>query len=184
MSLKNKILTFLIFFACMFCFCASKDTLDAGKNATLHNNLAINYLKENNYVAAIKEFQIAIQLNPNSQVTATYYYNLGMIYTRLKKYRDAKACYEMSLKINPLYFRYYVDAVKTYKSLNILDKELKKHQKEKDNPLSDLYIGLIYIEQGKRSAGITTLDNFCAKEPNLMITDGVRTYLNQMSQNQ
>ena len=183
MSLKHKILSLFILCSCVFCFCASSDTLDAGKNATLHNNLGINYLKENNYVGAIKEFQIAIQLNPKSQVTATYYYNLGMVYTRLRKYKDAKSCYEMALKINPLYFRYYVDTVKTYKALNILDKELQKHLKEKGNPLNDLYIGLIYIEQGKKSIGITTLDNFCANEPNLMITDGVRTYLNQMSKN-
>ena len=48
MSLKHKILSLFILCSCVFCFCASSDTLDAGKNATLHNNLGINYLKENN----------------------------------------------------------------------------------------------------------------------------------------
>ena len=181
MSLKQNILSFLFLCALVFCFCASVDPLDAGKNASLHNNIAIKYLKENNYVGAIKEFQIAIGLNPDNQVTATYYYNLGMVYTRLRKYNDAKDCYETALRISPLYFRYYIDTVKTYKELNILESELQKHLAETDNPLSDLYIGLIYIEQGNKNAGITTLDNFCVKEPNLMITAGVRTYLNEIS---
>ena len=106
MSLKRNIISFLFISAFIFCFCAAVDPLDAGHNATLHNNSGIKYLKENNYVAAIKEFQIAIDLNPNHQVTATYYYNLGMLYNRLRKYSDAKDCFENSIRLNPLYFSY------------------------------------------------------------------------------
>lgn len=179
MSLKRNILSFLFITAFVFCFCAAVDPLDAGKNASMHNNIAIKYLKENNYVGAIKEFQIAIDLNPNHQVTATYYYNLGMLYVRLKKYKEAKDCFENSIRLNPLYFRYYIDTVKMYKELNILDSELTKYLARQENPLSDLYIGLIYIEQGKRSAGITTLDNFCEKEPHLLVTAGVKNYLKE-----
>ncbi len=183
MSLKRNILSFLFLGAFIFCICAAVDPLDAGHNASMHNNLGIKYLKENNYVAAIKEFQMAIDLNPNHQVTATYYYNLGMLYIRLKKFQDAKDCFENSIRLSPLYFSYYVAAVKMYKELGILDSELTKQLSKQDNPLSDLYVGLIYIEQGNRSAGITTLDNFCDKEPNLLVTIGVKNYLKEITKN-
>ena len=149
MSLKRNILSFLFVSAFIFCFCAAVDPLDAGHNATYHNNTAIKYLKENNYVGAIKEFQIAIDLNPNHQVTATYYYNLGMLYVRLKKYSDARVCFENSIRLNPLYFRYYIDTVKMYKELNILDSELSKYLAQQDNPLSDLYVGLISAKKSR-----------------------------------
>ena len=47
-------------------------TIDAEKDAFLHNNVGLNYLKDRIYYAAIQEFKIAIQLSPNTQATAIF----------------------------------------------------------------------------------------------------------------
>ena len=41
------------------------------------------YLEEKYYFGAIKEFQIAIALLPNSQASAAYYTNLGKTYEKI-----------------------------------------------------------------------------------------------------
>ena len=51
-------------------------TIDAEKDAFLHNNVGLNYLKDRIYYAAIQEFKIAIQLSPNTQATAIFKNNL------------------------------------------------------------------------------------------------------------
>ena len=52
------------------------DNIKAQNNAYWHNNKGLIYLEEKYYFGAIKEFQIAIDLNPNSQASAVFYTNL------------------------------------------------------------------------------------------------------------
>jgi tetratricopeptide (TPR) repeat protein len=46
---------------------AETDKINASNNAEMHNNWGVNYLEEGDYFAAIKEFKIAIALNPSKQ---------------------------------------------------------------------------------------------------------------------
>ena len=68
--------------------------IDAVRNAYIHNNKGLNYLKDNLYYPAIQEFKIAISLNPNTQATAVYYNNLGETYMKLGYPDMAIDCFE------------------------------------------------------------------------------------------
>src|SRR5574344_1522340 len=68
--------------------------IDATKNASHHNNLGLELLEEDQYYAAIEEFNIAINLNPNTQATAVYYNNLGETYFKLGLLGPAQSCFE------------------------------------------------------------------------------------------
>lgn len=159
---------------------ADKFKIDAEKNAFNHNNIGVNYLKEHYYYGAIKEFQMAIQLNPNTQATAVYYNNLGKTYLLIGYPNLAQSCFERAIIQNPISFDYYLNAVQTYKNLNILDSKLREYKSKKNNPLNEIMIGLIYIEKGQRATGVTMLDNFCYKEPDLLITKAVRNYMKNL----
>ena len=54
----------------------SLNKIDAERNAHIHNNTGLMYMQEGFYYGAIKEFKLAIDLNPNTQATAVYYSNL------------------------------------------------------------------------------------------------------------
>ena len=69
-----------------------------------------------NYYAAIEEFKIAISLNPNSQASAAYYYNLGAVYSKLGAYKLAYPCYQRALKLNPNFNYYYKNVSKKPKN--------------------------------------------------------------------
>lgn len=138
------------------------------------------YLEENYYYGAIKEFQIAIDLNPNSQASAVYYANLGKTYEKIGYYELAKPCFEKAVSLNVLCFDYYLKLAENYKHLGILDEKISLYHTKKDSPLNEVLLGLLYIQKGQKSIGITILDDFCNKEEKLLITKGVRNYLNEI----
>lgn len=82
-------------------------TIDAVRNAYIHNNRGLNYVAERMYYPAIEEFKIAISLNPNTQATAVYYNNLGETYMKIGYPDLAQDCFERALKQYSLNLKYY-----------------------------------------------------------------------------
>lgn len=157
------------------------ETIRAQNNAYQHNNKGLLYLDEKYYFGAIKEFQIAIALNPNSQASAIYYTNLGKTYEKIGYPKLAQPCFEKAVSLNVLCFDYYLQMVENYKKLGIVDKKLEEFKKKTDSPLNEIVIGLLYIQKGNVTTGITVLDEFCNKEPKLLITEGVKNYIKQLT---
>lgn len=180
MFIKKLFLFFLT--AVLLCpICFADETINAKNNAYIHNNKGLMCLEENYYYGAIKEFQIAIDLNPNSQASAVFYTNLGRTYEKLGYYDLAKPNFEKALKLNALCFDYYLNVAKNYKNLGIVDKKLKEAIKNKKSPYDDILIGLLYIQKGDTSTGITMLDEFSNTEYKLIISEGIRNYLDEIT---
>lgn len=175
----SLVVFFTVFFLNIGAVELNKFKIDAEKNASLHNNQGVNCLKERYYYGAIKEFEMAIQLNPNTQATAVYYDNLGRTYVIIGYPNKAQICFERAVIQNPLNFDYYLSLVSVYKKRGLLDFKLREYKLKKDNPLNKIMVGLLYIEKGEVSTGITVLDNFCHDEPDLLITKAVRAYIKQ-----
>lgn len=184
--------TFLIFIiSILFPLCANAVTpglfndraitkIDAERNAYLHNNTGLMYMQEGFYFGAIKEFKLAIDLNPNTQATAVYYANLGKVYLKIGYPNLAQACFERAVEQNPMDFGYYQNLVTSYKRQGLLNSKLQKYKKSK-NPLSQVMVGIILVESGQRVKGLTALDDFCYAEPDLIITKAVKDYIRSKS---
>ena len=174
---------FIIIVCILFCgqCCYAVQTIDAEKNAYRHNNKGIMYLKEKYYFGAIEEFKIAIDLLPNSQATAVYYSNLGRTYEEIGYPELARSCFEKAVSINVLCFDYYLKLAQNYKKLGIVNEKLLEFQNKTNSPLNEIMVGLLFIHKGDISTGVTVLDEFCNKEPNLLITVGVKEYLKQIT---
>lgn len=173
---KYLVILFYIFFIC-YSVNAEPAPIKAENNAYRHNNLGLIYLEEKYYYGAIKEFQMAIDLLPNSQATAAYYVNLGKTYEAIGYHKMAQPCFEKAVSINVLCFDYYLKLADNYKNLGIVDEKLIEFQNKTTSPLNEIMVGLLYIKKGNITTGITILDDFCNKEPNLLITAGVREYI-------
>lgn len=156
-------------------------TIKARNNAYIHNNKGLIYLEENYYYGAIKEFQIAIDLNPDSQASAVYYVNLGNTYEKIGYANLARSCFEKAVSLNALCFDYYLKMTENYEKLGIAEDKLNEYKNNKTSPFNDIITGLLYIQTGNISTGIIVLDEFCNKEPNLIITKGVRDYLDKLT---
>ena len=176
---KFLILSIMLIFIAKPIF--ADETIRAENNAYRHNNKGLLYLDEKYYFGAIKEFEIAIALNPNSQASATYYANLGSTYEKIGYYDLARPYFEKAVSLHPLYFDYYLKLAQNYKKLGIVDKKINDYKKKSYNPLNDVIIGLLYIQKGETTTGITILDDFINKEEKLIISKGVKKYLQQIT---
>ncbi len=154
--------------------------IDAEKNAFFHNNMALRYVEEKNYFAAVQEYKIAISLNPRAQSTAVYYNNLGEIYLKFGSYRYAQDCFERAITQYCLNFVYYQNLAKCIKAQKGIDSAIKKYSVTSRNPLNMIMVGLLYVQKGDIKRGIIKLDEFCMQEPDLIITDAVRNYLKEL----
>lgn len=180
MHIKKVLLTFfLLFFS--YQFSLADETIRGENNAYRHNNKGLIYYREKYYFGAIKEFQIAIDLNPKTQAAAVYYLNLGNTYETIGYHDLAKNCFEKALSLNALCFEYYFRLATNYKNLGIVDEKLEEYIAKTNSPLNQIMVGLLYIQKGETSIGITVLDEFCNNEPNLMVTAGVRKYIQEIT---
>lgn len=154
----------------------SLNKIDAERNAHIHNNTGLMYMQEGFYYGAIKEFKLAIDLNPNTQATAVYYSNLGKVYLKIGYPNLAQTCFERSLEQNPMDFGTYQNLVLSYKRQGLINKKLQSYKKS-TNPLSKIMVGVLLVESGQRQQGLTTLDIFCNDEPDLIITNAIKNYI-------
>jgi len=166
--------------------------VDAAKNANWHNRRGANYFKEQDYFAALKEFKMAIALNPNSQSTAVYYNNLGKVYLvfgEIQRGRNltradadftmmAESCFERAIQLDCMKFEYYKNLVRTYELLGTVASRRDFLLKNINaNPFNAIIIGIIYAKEGKIIPARGILENFVIKNPDLIITNDVKKFL-------
>lgn len=152
--------------------------IDATKNATMHNNLGLEYASNQNYYDAIQEFNMAIALNPKTQATSVYYNNLGETYMKIGCFKEAQKCFESAITQYSLNFLYYQNLVKSFKAQNIINSKINLYTtKAEKKSLDMIVLGLLYVENNNIQRGIIKLDEFCMTEPDLLITGAVRNYI-------
>ena len=178
----KKFIALLFIYCTIICAAYSDETIKAENNAYRHNNMGLMYLQEKYYFGAIKEFEIAIDLVPDKQASAAYYVNLGTTYEKIGYPALAQPCFEKAVSLNVLCFDYYLKLAENYQKQGKVDEKIADFQSREYYPLNDIMIGLLYIQKGDVATGMTVLDDFCNKEPNLLITSGVRRYLDKMTQ--
>ena len=108
---------------------------------------------------------------------------MGKTYLKIGYANLAEESFDKALRRNSTNFEYYQNLVASYKSQNKLEKELKKVIKD-EKPVSKVIAGLILIEMGKMESGINILDEFCFEEPEMILTKGVRNYLQSIVPNE
>ncbi len=157
-------------------------TIDAEKNAYIHNNKGIEYASEKLYYAAIQEFKIAISLNPKKQSTAVYFNNLGKVYMEIGYPELAVDCFENSVIQYSLNFEYYKNLADCYKALGVSQEKLELYRSKSDeNPMFKIMVGLLEEQRGNLKKAIITFDEFAMSEPDLIITPAVKAYTKELS---
>jgi tetratricopeptide (TPR) repeat protein len=174
---------------------AETDKINASNNAEMHNNWGVNYLEEGDYFAAIKEFKIAIALNPSKQTTAVYFNNLGQTYMELSKIQKkhklstengdfahwAEISFDTAIEQDCMNMNYYKSLVQSYKAQGKLSEKLKEYKaKTEKDPFAQIVVVLIYKEQGKKRNAQISLDEFISKYPDLLITQSLKMYAKEL----
>lgn len=173
--------------------------IEAQKNASMHNNLGCMYFKDKDYLAAIKEYRIAIGIDPNSQSTATYFNNLGKAYLILGEIqvknklptgtmgdfsKMAETAFEEAIKIDCMKIEYYNNLVKAYELLGNLETKKQFFLKNKEkNAFNVIPASIILVQQGDVQYANMLLDDFVVKNPDLIITNDLKKVIKDNLQN-
>lgn len=179
---KTLIVAILIFNIIFLCGATDMNyVIDAEANATKHNNLGLAYLKERYYFGAIKEFEMAINLNPNSQAAAIYFNNLGRTYVAIGYPELAETKFLEAIRKYPLNFEFYKNLVDVYGKQDCIEERLKFYKKNRKDKFDDITIALLYGAKGEMKTELTILDEFCETEPDLIITPAIRHYIQEQA---
>ena len=170
-------------------------TVDAKNAAQRHNNLGTMYYKDKDYFAAIKEYRIAISINPDAQTTATYFNNLGKVYLLLGEIQKknglplqgwddfsimAQISFEEAILKDCMKIEYYQNLVKAYELTGMM--EVKKQflmQNRDKNPFNVIPVAMILKKQGDIEYANMLLDDFASQNPNIIISRDVKKILKE-----
>ena len=180
---KIALIILVLFMEIQAAFCAgtvATYVIDPEKNAYHHNNLGVMYIEEKNYYGAIQEFKIAISLNPKTQATSTYFNNLGRAYMIIGYPQLALDCFQNALKQYPLNFEYYKNLVDCYDKLGKTSSKLGEYKSKKKSSLDRITLALLYEKSGDIKKAIFILDEFANSEPDLIITQAVKVYIQEL----
>ena len=155
-------------------------SIDATKNARLHSNMGNIYFSEKNYIDALKEYEIAFNLAYNTQASGAYLYNIARCYFALGNYSASKNAVLGAIKKDCINITYYQLLVDCYIKLGTIEKELKSHIKQTDNPYNRVIVGLIYLKTNRKMQAKATFDDFVATHPEMIISEDIKTILNKI----
>lgn len=163
--------------------------VDASSNAKMHNNLGTMYFNNKDYFAAIKEYRIAIGINPNSQATAIYFNNLGKTYLVLGKIQKrnglplrgwddfskmAVVCFEEAISKDCMKLEYYENMVEAYELTGQLHAKKNYFLANKDEKFNIIPAAIILKKLNEEDYANMLLDDFISKNPNIIITDDLK----------
>ena len=155
-------------------------SIDTKKNARLHSNMGNIYFSEKNYIDALKEYEIAFNLAYNTQASGAYLYNIARCYFALGNYSASKNAVLGAIKKDCINITYYQLLVDCYIKLGTIEKELKSHIKQTDNPYNRVIVGLIYLKTNRKMQAKATFDDFVATHPEMIISEDIKTILNKI----
>jgi tetratricopeptide (TPR) repeat protein len=132
------------------------DTIRKSPMAVLpHNNLGVVYKDQERFEDALREFQIALRIEPNYFQA---HYNLGIIYEKRKQFDEAIQEYQTTLKLKPSYARAHNNLGAVYKDLGRLEEAETEFQAalklQPDIPTTHYNRGTSLSEQGRLDEAI------------------------------
>lgn len=87
---------------------------DNPNDAEAHANLGAVYQKQNNFAAALQQYEKAEELNPSNVNTRL---NMGTLYQAKKEYETAIAAYDTIIDVNPNFMLAYLYKAQCYKAM-------------------------------------------------------------------
>lgn len=156
--------------------------IDASKNARGHSNMGNLYYDEKNYIGAIKEYEIALNLTEIPRQKAVYMYNIANCLYNLGDYKNSKIYSEKAILNDYMNISYYKLLAKNIVKLKLETLEIEKLNQDKNNPFNEILVGLIYLEKEEKTIALTILDDFVNKYPKMLVTQDVIQIIKQIKQ--
>jgi tetratricopeptide (TPR) repeat protein len=132
-------------------------------------SLAIESFENNSIKEAQILFEEILKIDPNHAET---YYNLGLIFQRLREFNKSKNFYKKAIKIKPSYIEAHNNLGLIFRELNDLKNAKLSYQKAIDidpNSIMAIFnLGIIFRELGEFKSAIKCYEKVIKIQPNLV----------------
>ncbi|MCD8024785.1 MAG: tetratricopeptide repeat protein [Candidatus Gastranaerophilales bacterium] len=165
-------------------------TVNAQNAAQMHNNLGTIYYKDKDFFAAIKEYRIAIAINPDSQTTAVYFNNLGKVYLLLGEIQKrnglplqgwddfsimAQISFEEAISKDCMKLEYYENLIKALELTGQIENKKQYYLSNRNkNPFNVIPAALILSKEGDIQYANMLLDDFVTENPDIIISNDLK----------
>lgn len=157
-------------------------------NALLHFQQGQIWMESGSIPAAIREYQVAIQLKPSATLTASVYNNLGIAYTRIKQYPKAIVSYQKAIELNPNFSLYYENLVQTYIKAKSGPQAIRKleHivQGNPSNRQAWYILGLLYQKSLQKELARGALETAYQLAPDTDLAQAIEQHLSTLQSSQ
>ncbi len=172
------------FLACHFsmqAFAADNDYYQMDDNAIYHFHQGEMWMSVGQYGAAIREFQIAIRLKPETAMTSSLYNDLGSAYLEAREFPRAIVSFQQAIKLNPNFSLYYENLVRAYGKEGEIQSAIAQLHQATQNNHNDVQawylLGLLYKANGYKTASRNAFQTFVQLAPSSELTDVAKLYL-------
>ena len=137
---------------------AEKSALLCDSDEEVYTLLSGYYEQKKDYINALKSLKKASEINPKNHL---YFYNLGVLYSRLNNDNDAVIAYNTAIMLQPSYIEAYVNIATIHKKKNL---KLSLSYLEKAYSISPfeenlcLTLAQVYKELYEYNKGIVVLE--------------------------
>jgi tetratricopeptide (TPR) repeat protein len=151
------------------------------ENAIYHFKEGEKWLEVERYETAISEFNIAIQLKPDSTLTATLYNDLGIAYLKTSRNTQAIRAFKQAITINPQFSLYYENLAKAYQACgqarSLIQRLKKDVAKNEEDPPSWFLLGVLYQTIGEKDLARETFETYLKIAPHAPLADAAKQAL-------
>jgi tetratricopeptide (TPR) repeat protein len=123
------------------------------EKALLHFRRAQTFIAYDMPENALKEYQLALHLKPESGLSAAVYNDLGLLYRKLGMPEKAIVSFQLAMALNPsfeVYFNNWADCFREEKTYQQVASQLERAlQKNPENTLAWYQLGVLYQQHGQ-----------------------------------
>lgn len=148
---------------------ASADDYTMGDNAIYHEKQGHIWQSIEAYDAAIKEFKIALVLKPDTMMSASLFYDMGVCYMAQHRYRQAAFAYEKAIDLNPSFGLYYTALATALSKGGLASQSIKKTERQSlknTDHLGSLYfLAMLYKNVNRHGDAQKALEKYLKMAP-------------------
>lgn len=169
-------------------FGAEGDFYYIDENAIHHFREGQKWMEVGQYDAAVREFQIAIRLKPDTVMTAAIYNNLGLSYMKVQQFPKAIVSFQQAISLNPNFSLYYENLVKAYGKSGAVPAAIRQLEQavihNRDDVQAWYLLGLLHHAAGDAEAAERALQTFVKLAPHSELADAAKLNLGMLQDSQ
>ncbi len=154
------------------------DIYNLGDNIIRHTHKGELLMDRRRYAEAAAEFQIALQFNQYSSLSAGLYNNLGLCYQHLKEWPLSMVSFQRAIRMQPNFAIYYRNLIDTYakadNTLTAIEQMTRVTDRNPQDAEAWYILGMLHKKNGNNEQAMACLKQYQELQPNAPLAKAIK----------